>query len=146
MKNSGKKTQKSGNKLHPEYCGMFYPGSTHLVLLIFSLFCFRGLYDQLMAEGKTETNDPRRLVILKCRIYQLERQCQSLSQQMNERKISLQHAYNTIENVAIDLEQRSGREGGLDGVVKTLRGVCKTFNRPTENSDVCLSISFLHAM
>ena len=96
-----------------------------------------------MAEGKTETNDPRRLVLLKCRIYQLERQCQSLSQQMNERKISLHHAYNTIENVALDLEQRSSCEG-VEGVVKTLRGVCKTFNRPTESADVSGLFSVVH--
>ena len=106
--------------------------ATAKVILVNASF-YRDLYEQLMSEGKKETNDPRRLAILKCRIYQLERQCQNLTQQMNERKMSLQNAYNTIENVARDLEQKGV---DFDDPVKTLRGVCKTFNRPTENSEV----------
>jgi hypothetical protein len=46
---------------------------------------FRGLYEQLLTEAPKESNDPRRLMLLKSQIYMLERQSHNMTLQLNQR-------------------------------------------------------------
>lgn len=111
----------------------------------------RGLLDQLTTEASQEKCDTRRLMLLKSQVYMLERQCYSMSLQINQRNESIEQAYNTLENIVAEMDGWPGSEtsdnivikrSDYENVVKTVRGVGMRFNKISETSEVGILLSF----
>jgi len=104
------------------------------------------LHQQLISESLRENECPKRLLLLKSQLFQLERQNQLIALRANQRQESLQTTHNELNAVLLGIAGWVPKDGkgskdivvprsDIAQVVKTIKGVMLSLNKPTETVD-----------